>query len=165
MIRYLILIFLLAAALVVREALATIPCVGYAAPAMGLLLVLVYAMKGSGEEYLILSFFAGVLEGSLSDLPGGFYILAYCSVAWMVIRIRGHLFTEYALTQVVIVFLAGCFMEVAYLLVLAAGVIAPEGGALELLRPLCSSASAALLAPLASKVFEGSSLIRGLFKK
>ncbi len=165
MIRYLILIFLLAAALVVREALATLPCVGCAAPAMGLLFVLVYAMKGSGEEFLILCFFAGILEGSLNNVPGGFFVLVYCSVAWVVIRIRGLLFTENALTQVVIVFLAGCFMEVAYLVALGAGMIAREGGGLELLRPLCSSASAALMAPLASKVFEGSALIRGLFKK
>ena len=162
--RYFILCFILTAALVVEELLRTLPYVGYLSPNLALLFLMVYAMKGDGEKYWAICFLAGLLKGSLSSEPSGFYILTYIALTWLILRIRGLLYVRNISTQFVLIIFAGCLMEVIALLFLAAGCL-PETGVGTIARPLCSSISAAFLMPLAVRLYDQYRFLRILIER
>ena len=163
MIRYLLMAFLLAGALVIEEMVGSIPYVGAISPNLGLLFVMGYAMKGSEEDFWILCFLSGLVKAGLAPGPAGAYILVYLALCWIVLRVRGLLFMEHALAQVTLVFLGGCLLHGWQVVASTLGYF-PEIGGEMLLRTLLSSTFAAGLAPLAVKVLERSRLIRGLVR-
>lgn len=162
MTRFVLMTLLLAGALVAEETAAGLPLAGMAAPDMGLLFVLAYAMKGPGRDTEALCLLAGIMKGAVCGLPAGFFVLAYLGISWIVLRTRSHLFLEFVTTQMVVVFLAGGLLQAARALAAAGGVMpGAEWGAA---APVLSSLTAALLAPLAIGIHDRSRLIRILFR-
>jgi cell shape-determining protein MreD len=157
--RYLLLGLVLALALAIEGLAGSLPFIGFLAPDFALLFVLVYAMKGSGRDLLSLCFVAGVMKGSVSPESAGFYILLYLAAAAIVLRTRELLFIEFATTQVVLLFLAGCLALASHLALSSAGLI-PGLGAGGVISRLLSSAVTAFLAPLAVEVYDRSRFIR-----
>lgn len=162
MTRFLLMTLLLAGALVVEETAAGLPFIGAAAPDMGLLFVLTYAMKGPGRDTEVLCLLAGIMKGAVCSLPAGFFVLAYLGISRLVLLTRGHLFLEFFTTQMVVVFLAGCLLQAARALAAAGGLI--PGAEWGTAAPLLSSLTAALLAPLAVGIHDRSRLIRIMFR-
>jgi hypothetical protein len=162
MTRFVLMTLLLAGALVAEETAAGLPWLGPAAPDMGLLFVLAYAMKGPGRDVEVLCLLAGIMKGAVCGLPAGFFVLAYLGVSRLVLLTRGHLFLEFVTTQMIVVFLAGCLVQAARALAAAGGLIpAAEWGTA---APVLSCLTAALLAPLAVKIHDRSRLIRIMFR-
>jgi|GEM_PF-3325040 len=164
MIRYGLMCFLLAGALVVERMVASFPHIGFLAPNCGLLFIMVYAIKSSGEDFWILCLFSGIVKGSLSFEPAGFYVIMYSIITMLVLKVRSLLFVELPVTQIVLVVLSGVFIEAGYLLAHVLHLLPGDRSSGELLLPLCSSAVAAYLTPFAMRVYERSKLIQALFR-
>lgn len=164
MIRYIILGLILACAVVIEEAFRTLPWFGCLSPNAGLLFILVYALNGDGDDLWSLGFVAGLIRGAVGPEPSGCFILAYIGVSWLVLKMRWALFVENALTQVAVALLAGCLFSAAFFLLCGVGSFTVSG-APNMVAPFTSSATAALLAPAASAVYERSRLLRILLKR
>jgi len=161
MIRDLLMALLFAGALVVEEVVKTLPVVGVLSPDCGLLFMTLYALKARCERFWIVSFWAGLLKGSLVPIPCGFFILFYLLIVWIVLQIRGLLYVESPSTQVIVLFLAGSLQALLCALFVGTGLIL-DGDWIECLRILGSGATAALLAPAAVKIYVRSRFIRTL---
>lgn len=159
--RYILLTFILALVLAVEGMAESLPYIGFLAPDFALLFVTAYSMRGSGEDFWILCFAAGVVKGSVSPEPAGFYILAYLVITAVVLRTRGLLFINYATTQMVVLFLSGCFLLSSHLVLSATGLL-PGAGAGGILGRIASCVVTAFLAPLAVEVYDRSRTIRTL---
>jgi len=159
MIRYALMIFLFAGVLVVEEMVRTAPLVGVLSPNCGLLFITLYALKARSEQFWIVCFWAGLLKGSIDPAPCGFFIALYLVIVWIVVRIRGLLYLEFHSTQVILLFFAGCLQALACSILVGFG-LCPTGGWLDCLRVLGSSATAALLAPIALNVRTNSRFVR-----
>lgn len=161
MMRYLLMSLIFTGALVVEELVKTLPVVGVLSPNCGLLFIALYALKARCEHFWIICFWAGLLKGSLVPLPCGFFILLYLMIVWIVLQIRGLLYVEFLSTQVIVLFFAGCLQALLCSLFIGAGLFL-DGDWVECLKVLGSSATAALLAPVAVKTYVRSRFVRTL---
>lgn len=161
MIRYVLMCFIFAGALVTEEVMRTLPVVGVLSPNCGLLFITVYAMKARCEKFWLICFWAGLLKGSLALLPCGFFIAFYLLIVWIILQIRGLLYVEFFSTQVILLFFAGCLQALLCSLFIGAGLFL-DGDWIECFRILGSSATAALLAPVADKIYVQSRFVRTL---
>ncbi len=164
MIRYLVLGMILAGAVVIEEALRTLPWIGVLSPNVGLLFMLVYALNGEGDDIWALALVTGLIRGAVGPEPSGCFILIYIGVSWLVVKVRWALFVENALTQVAVAIFAGGLYSMLYLLLCLGGLPA-QSGFLDMAAPFLSSSVAAFMVPAASAVYERSNIVRTLLKQ
>jgi rod shape-determining protein MreD len=135
MIRFFLLIALLAIAVVVQTALADLAAVGEAKPDLLMALAIYFALTFDLGQVMIPIWALGAARDVFSIGPIGLYAFIFLAVGLMVSRVRAYAFSDNPVTVVVTVviavilseFSAGVALSVRYAMPVAAGTIIGRG--------------------------------------
>jgi len=159
--KYLILGFLISAALTAETLVSTVSIIGFTAPDMGLLIVFAYAARGQGKMIISLCFLCGWIKGASLAEPAGFYIMTYILTGYLLLKTRSVFFIERPLTQFTLCLLYG----MVYWLILAASRkigILPSTVNQKVIYQLYPCISTAVLAPVFFYFYDRLTTVRRL---